>query len=86
MSSLSANFYSSERVSEARAEAPVSAARGFAYWRCPDCRHCMDLNSRASSNRCSHPNTPAGAVIDGVEWDEGGDFCPDFESAAGESP
>ena len=83
MSSLSVNFYSPENGGAARWAAPVAASQGFEYWRCPDCRHCLELNLDAASNRCSHPNTPAGAVIDGVEWDEGEDFCADFEPRAG---
>lgn len=82
MCPLSVNFYSPENGRAARRPAPVAAFRGFEYWRCPDCRHCLELNLDAASNRCDHPGTPPGAVIDGVEWDEGGDFCPDFESRA----
>lgn len=86
MSSLSVNFYSPEKGGAARRAAPVAASRGFEYWRCPDCRYCLDVKLEAVSNRCSHSDTPAGAVIDGVEWEEGGDFCADFEPAAGDHP
>lgn len=86
MGSPGLNFYSTEKANEARQAATISASRGFEYWRCPDCRHCLELNLDAASNRCDHPGTPSGAVIDGVEWDEGGDFCLDFEPAARGNP
>ena len=83
MNPLSFNFYSTENGNAARSLAPVATAHGFEYWRCPDCRYCLELRLPAASNRCAHPNTPAGAIIDGVEGEEGGDFCLDFEPRAG---
>jgi hypothetical protein len=85
VTALSLNFYSPDNGNAARSLAPIAAAQGFEYWRCPDCRYCLNLNLKAAANRCSHPLTPEGALIDGVEWEEGGDFCLDFEPKSGEA-